>query len=92
MASAEGAAFTGTGEEGGGDNTGNHTAIVTFPRRNRGWAQHEPLKIETLEESNDTNPSNMWQVYALGGFMVARWLWAKYKERKNGERGEGPSD
>ncbi|KAL5716768.1 hypothetical protein ACHQM5_009891 [Ranunculus cassubicifolius] len=39
------------------------------------------LEGEEFEEAN-SGPQNMWQVYALGTFMIGRWLWARWNERK----------
>ncbi|KAF8403195.1 hypothetical protein HHK36_011294 [Tetracentron sinense] len=41
-----------------------------------------PLKLEVEESAQGMSPGNMWQVYALGGFMILRWLWARWNERR----------
>ncbi|WOL11901.1 hypothetical protein Cni_G20665 [Canna indica] len=69
-------------------------AMVTFPDAARRRAQSfpPPLKLETEESADDTNSHNMWQVYALGGFLILRWIWSRWRERKNrGESNEGSS-
>ncbi|XXG63006.1 hypothetical protein AAC387_Pa05g1280 [Persea americana] len=51
------------------------------------------LKLEVEESDEDMNPRNMWQVYALGGFLVLRWIWARWRERKSrGESGGEPTN
>ncbi|KAF6146787.1 hypothetical protein GIB67_007501 [Kingdonia uniflora] len=40
------------------------------------------IKLEVEESEQGISPKNMWQVYVLGGFMIARWMWAKWKESK----------
>ncbi|XP_059429447.1 uncharacterized protein LOC132163252 [Corylus avellana] len=48
-----------------------------------------PLVVEAEESSAKTsNPVILWQVYALGGFLVLRWMWARWQERTK----KGPSD
>ncbi|CAI9296193.1 unnamed protein product [Lactuca saligna] len=41
-----------------------------------------PLKVEAEELEQDTNPVVLWQVYAIGGFFVLRWVLARWKERR----------
>ncbi|GAB4855151.1 hypothetical protein Ancab_023782 [Ancistrocladus abbreviatus] len=53
--------------------------IVRFPVHQ---PELPPLNLENEEAENSSNPLVLWQVYALGGFMIARWLWAKWQERK----------
>ncbi|KAM7526828.1 hypothetical protein LguiA_016730 [Lonicera macranthoides] len=48
-----------------------------------------PLKLESEELERDTNPVVLWQVYAIGGFFVLRWAWARWNERRGKKR---PSD
>lgn len=33
----------------------------------------------------------VFQVYALGGFMVLKWMWARWRERNTGGRSEDSS-
>ncbi|KAK9064041.1 hypothetical protein SSX86_017913 [Deinandra increscens subsp. villosa] len=42
----------------------------------------EPLKLQAEEMERDTNPVFLWQVYAIGGFFVLRWVLARWKERR----------
>ncbi|KAJ6821095.1 uncharacterized protein M6B38_286635 [Iris pallida] len=76
------------------------TFMVTFPNaareRSLGFL-NSSLKLEdVVEESgpaadSSTPPrNNMWQVYAVCGFMVSSWIWARLKERK--ERGDPAED
>ncbi|KAK9688871.1 hypothetical protein RND81_09G017500 [Saponaria officinalis] len=41
-----------------------------------------PIKLESEEVHEDTNPIILWQVYALGGFIILKWAWGKWQERK----------
>ncbi|KAG0485682.1 hypothetical protein HPP92_009761 [Vanilla planifolia] len=59
----------------------NPPSMVFFPSIAHQKAELSSLKMEVEESSEDTSSSNMWQVYALGGFLIARWVWAKWKER-----------
>ncbi|XP_044460998.1 uncharacterized protein LOC123192484 [Mangifera indica] len=54
--------------------------LVRFPDR-----QMIPAKLEFEAEEpagRTSNPVVLWQVYALGGILVLRWVWARWKERK----------
>uniref|UniRef100_A0A7N0V5I1 Uncharacterized protein n=1 Tax=Kalanchoe fedtschenkoi TaxID=63787 RepID=A0A7N0V5I1_KALFE len=46
-----------------------------------------PLKIESEESAQSA--AVVWQVYALGGYLLARWIWGKWKEKHNKDQ---PSD
>ncbi|KAL7109243.1 hypothetical protein ACP275_06G163900 [Erythranthe tilingii] len=52
---------------------------VTFPKQS-----FAPLKLEAESEEAErsTNPVFLWQVYAVGGFVVLRWAWKRWNERK----------
>uniref|UniRef100_A0ACD5WJY2 Uncharacterized protein n=1 Tax=Avena sativa TaxID=4498 RepID=A0ACD5WJY2_AVESA len=61
--------------------------------------QPPPIKLEeedvppppgTTAEEEDMAPRNLWQVYALGAFLVMRWGWAKWQESK--DRDDSPDD
>nr|XP_009404805.1 PREDICTED: uncharacterized protein LOC103988035 [Musa acuminata subsp. malaccensis] len=67
-------------------------AMVTFPDAARRRAQSfpPPLKLECEDSTEDMNPRNLWQVYALGGFMISKWIWARWRERNN--RGTSDED
>ncbi|KAK2998221.1 hypothetical protein RJ639_024173 [Escallonia herrerae] len=41
-----------------------------------------PLKLEAEIEGRETNPALLWQVYAVGGFFILRWVWARWNERR----------
>ncbi|XP_020571470.1 uncharacterized protein LOC110018479 [Phalaenopsis equestris] len=62
---------------------GNSPSMVVFPRQ---IIDLPPLKMEAEESSEDASPHNIWQVYVLGGLMVAKWIWAKWKERRGKSR------
>ncbi|KAL4182416.1 hypothetical protein AMTRI_Chr11g93250 [Amborella trichopoda] len=55
-------------------------SFVTFPKSSNNTDTTASVKLQA--EDSATSPKNMWQVYALGGFMVLRWIWARWKERK----------
>ncbi|KAI4385759.1 hypothetical protein MLD38_003752 [Melastoma candidum] len=42
------------------------------------------LKVEVEEDQSGktSNPLVLWQVYALGGFLILRWVWGRWQERK----------
>ncbi|KAH6761898.1 hypothetical protein C2S52_019331 [Perilla frutescens var. hirtella] len=60
--------------------------FVKFPRQNL-----EPVKLEAEadEAGQTTNPLILWQVYALGGFLVMRWAWMRWNERKGQKKSDG---
>ncbi|KAL0921098.1 hypothetical protein M5K25_008134 [Dendrobium thyrsiflorum] len=64
---------------------GNSPSMVVFPRQ---IIDLPPLKLEVEDSFEDMNPRNMWQVYALGGFMLAKWIWARWKERRGNSQEE----
>ncbi|XP_010515677.1 PREDICTED: uncharacterized protein LOC104791475 [Camelina sativa] len=42
----------------------------------------EPIKFEAEPSSGRTSNSViLWQVYALGGFLVLKWAWARWNKR-----------
>ncbi|CAA7400199.1 unnamed protein product [Spirodela intermedia] len=56
---------------------------VTFPDALQNQSTVESLKLEVEESAESMSPRNMWQVYALGGFMVLSWVWGRWKERRD---------
>ncbi|KAL5800411.1 hypothetical protein ACOSQ4_033295 [Xanthoceras sorbifolium] len=78
-----------TVDSGGGGSIGSETEKVSlkpnlarFPD-STGARIPPPLDFEAEEPAGRTsNPIVLWQVYALGGFLVLRWVWARWKERK----------
>ncbi|KAL6853341.1 hypothetical protein ACP4OV_019370 [Aristida adscensionis] len=74
------------------------STVRFFPDAERHKArQPPPLKLEEEEgvpppppTEEDMAPRNLWQVYALGAFIVLRWAWAKWKE--NQDRRDSPDD
>ncbi|KAJ4978564.1 hypothetical protein NE237_009344 [Protea cynaroides] len=54
-------------------------SVVRFPDT-RGHIP--PLKLEVEESEQGKAPGNSWQVYALGGFLILNWIWARWKERQ----------
>ncbi|KAI3748542.1 hypothetical protein L6452_11681 [Arctium lappa] len=41
-----------------------------------------PLKLESEEAEQETNPVVLWQVYAIGGFFILKWAWGRWNERR----------
>ncbi|XP_047323796.1 uncharacterized protein LOC124927437 [Impatiens glandulifera] len=53
------------------------------------------LKLEEGEESEQpeqTNPVVLWQVYALGGVLVLKWIISRWKERRSRNKPPPPGD
>ncbi|KAK2634170.1 hypothetical protein Ddye_028962 [Dipteronia dyeriana] len=54
-----------------------------------------PSSLDFQAEEPAGSTSNhivLWQVYALGGFLVLRWVWARWKERKGRDAKNDSSD
>ncbi|XVF23411.1 hypothetical protein REPUB_Repub13aG0035600 [Reevesia pubescens] len=52
-----------------------------------------PLKLEADESGMTSNRIILWQVYAIGGFFLLKWVWARWKERKEmGTKKESSDD
>ncbi|XP_020107366.1 uncharacterized protein LOC109723420 [Ananas comosus] len=85
---AEAEESVGGGREAGGERSA--PAMVTFPDARRNLNSIPPIKLEAEDAADDATPHTMWQVYILGGFLVLRWVWARWKERK--EKGRAPDD
>ncbi|XP_052184874.1 uncharacterized protein LOC127796657 [Diospyros lotus] len=50
------------------------------------------LKLEAEGSEQNTNPIVLWQVYAIGGFFVLKWVLARWNERsKKRSSDEEPS-
>ncbi|XP_042513510.1 uncharacterized protein LOC122088343 [Macadamia integrifolia] len=64
--------------------------MVRFPDSQR---DIPPLKLEVEESEKGTDPRILWQVYALGGFFILKWILARWNERrpKDDSSGEPPS-
>ncbi|KAG5237831.1 hypothetical protein OIU79_005686 [Salix purpurea] len=67
--------------EGGENESGNQKPnFVSFP--NTRSLAPSSIEVEVEESSGRThNPAIIWQVYALGGFIVLKWIWARWQER-----------
>ncbi|CAE6075955.1 unnamed protein product [Arabidopsis arenosa] len=54
----------------------------------------EPIKFEAEPSSGRTSNSViLWQVYALGGFLVLKWAWARWNERnERSDKNEATGD
>ncbi|KAF2318422.1 hypothetical protein GH714_007112 [Hevea brasiliensis] len=69
------------GGDGEADNAKQKPNFVRFP--NAHPVISPSLDVELEESSGRThNPVVIWQVYALGGFIILKWVWARWKERK----------
>ncbi|CAN1171993.1 hypothetical protein LINPERHAP2_LOCUS29916 [Linum perenne] len=56
-------------------------SVVRFP--NARSVVPLPMEVEIEESSHKThNPVIIWQVYAMGGFLILKWVWARWNERK----------
>ncbi|KAK8691735.1 hypothetical protein V6N13_075234 [Hibiscus sabdariffa] len=53
-----------------------------------------PLEFEAEESLGRTsNPIVLWQVYAIGGIFLLKWIWARWKEKKEmGSKKESPGE
>ncbi|KAI3834431.1 hypothetical protein MKX03_032542 [Papaver bracteatum] len=68
--------------------------VVKFPDSRQDYSGLK-LTVEEVEPQQESGGNNMWQVYALGGFMLLRWGWAKWKEaqaNKNDKPDSGAED
>ncbi|XP_030550542.1 uncharacterized protein LOC115755327 [Rhodamnia argentea] len=64
-----------------GESRSEKPDVVSFPPKP--LESPPPLKLEVEEESGKTsNPVILWQVYAIGGFLILRWVWGRWQERK----------
>ncbi|KAK9911760.1 hypothetical protein M0R45_035651 [Rubus argutus] len=51
------------------------------------------VAVETEEPMTRTsNPIIVWQVYALGGFLVLKWIWARWQERRDEKEDENDDE
>ncbi|KAF7040723.1 hypothetical protein CFC21_050609 [Triticum aestivum] len=87
--------------DGGGVGGAPPSTVRFFPAAAQHTArQPPPIKLEGEDlppppaaagegvEEDMAAPRNLWQVYALGAFLVARWGWAKWKESKDRDDSE----
>ncbi|XP_074311119.1 uncharacterized protein LOC141646992 [Silene latifolia] len=63
--------------------------VVRFP-----LVKHDvpPIKIEGDDIKDDTNPIILWQVYALGGYIILKWAWGKWQERQAKAKEDSPDE
>ncbi|VAH86208.1 unnamed protein product [Triticum turgidum subsp. durum] len=73
--------------DGGGGGGAPPSTVRFFPAAAQHTARLPPPPAEGVEEDMAA-PRNLWQVYALGAFLVARWGWAKWKESKDRDDSE----
>ncbi|XP_068344629.1 uncharacterized protein [Pyrus communis] len=63
--------------------------VVSFPKEQ--VAAPPPVAVEFEEPITKTsNPIIFWQLSALGGYLVLRWIWARWQERR--DKKDGSSD
>ncbi|KAM1262957.1 hypothetical protein ACFX13_028685 [Malus domestica] len=63
--------------------------VVSFPKAQ--VAAPPPVAVEYEEPVTKTsNPIIFWQLSALGGYLVLRWIWARWQERR--DKKDGSSD
>ncbi|CAD6227903.1 unnamed protein product [Miscanthus lutarioriparius] len=83
----------GAGAADAGARRGPPSTVRFFPDAERHKARQPPsIKLEEEEgvpppptTEEEMAPRNLWQVYALGAFIVLRWAWAKWKENQDRE-------
>ncbi|KAE8682029.1 putative Aspartate/glutamate/uridylate kinase family protein [Hibiscus syriacus] len=52
-----------------------------------------PLTLEADVSGTTSNKIILWQVYAIGGIFLVKWIWARWKERKEmGSKKESPDE
>ncbi|KAK8299263.1 hypothetical protein V6Z12_D05G310700 [Gossypium hirsutum] len=52
-----------------------------------------PLTLEADQTGRTSNRVILWQVYAIGGFFLLKWIWARWNERKEmGSKKEASDD
>ncbi|KAF3337422.1 hypothetical protein FCM35_KLT18009 [Carex littledalei] len=87
------------GEERGAAMVSTAPPVVKVGDAKRRWQENPvaPIRLEdvvppeeraqapsaSVDDTSSTSRTNLWQVYALGMFMVARWIWGRWKERKD---------
>ncbi|KAM1140041.1 hypothetical protein ACFX13_040869 [Malus domestica] len=63
--------------------------IVSFPKAQ--VVAPPPVAVECEDPITKTsNPIILWQLSALGGYLVLRWLWARWQEKR--DKKDGSSD
>ncbi|TQD82561.1 hypothetical protein C1H46_031877 [Malus baccata] len=63
--------------------------VVSFPKAQ--VVAPPPVAVEYEEPITKTsNPIIFWQLSALGGYLVLRWIWARWQERR--DKKDGSSD
>ncbi|KAF9591739.1 hypothetical protein IFM89_006085 [Coptis chinensis] len=60
----------------------SESKVVDFVKVGDGRNKKEFPGLKLEGDEGQQGGGNMWQVYALGGFLVGRWLWARWNERK----------
>ncbi|XP_022993210.1 uncharacterized protein LOC111489298 [Cucurbita maxima] len=59
--------------------------FVRFPKANLAVPS---VEVEADVSGKTSNPAVIWQVYALGGFLILSWAWARWKERRPKRRSD----
>ncbi|CAI8604007.1 unnamed protein product [Vicia faba] len=68
--------------------------VVTFPKTEQS-AVVVPAPLQAQPDSQGlsaktSDPFKLYQIYAVGAFLVSSWIWARWNERK--ARGRSPND
>ncbi|XP_022133498.1 uncharacterized protein LOC111006063 [Momordica charantia] len=63
--------------------------FVRFPKADVAVAS---VEAEADISGKTSNPAVIWQVYALGGFLILSWAWARWKERRPQRRPNDDED
>ncbi|XP_038886165.1 uncharacterized protein LOC120076415 [Benincasa hispida] len=61
------------------DDDAQKPEFVRFPKAELPVAS---VEAEADVSGKTSNPAVIWQVYALGGFLILSWAWARWKERR----------
>ncbi|KAK2403920.1 hypothetical protein P8452_09777 [Trifolium repens] len=63
--------------------------VVTFPKSQQVVVVPSP-ESDGQNKTKTTNPVIIYQAYAIGAYFLARWIWARWDEKKG--RGGSPDD
>ncbi|XP_023550789.1 uncharacterized protein LOC111808822 isoform X3 [Cucurbita pepo subsp. pepo] len=67
------------------DDDAQKPEFVRFPKANLAVPS---VEVEADVSGKTSNPAVIWQVYALGGFLILSWAWARWKERRPKRRSD----
>ncbi|CAL5209104.1 unnamed protein product [Lathyrus oleraceus] len=77
-----------------GEEKGKAPSVATFPKTEQS-AVVVPAPLQAQPDSQvlsakTSDPFKLYQIYAVGAFLVSSWIWARWNERK--ARGRSPND